>query len=336
MGHRIPGVHLPLVLALLGAMLLVGYAIVSVFLEAPGTGDLRAWLSIFAVALAAGAFTAALFIQRARSVNISCDGKAYIDTVRTLTAAIDTGDPFALGRGYRVSQYALVVGRRLSLSPIEMRDLELAALLHDIGRTAIEREVLQKTEHVDADERHVMRSYPRLGYEILKRIDPLQRAAEVVLSHHEQPDGRGHPRGLSADRIPVESRIIHAVVVFDTMTCDRPYRTALDGDQALAEMRRHSGTHFFPEVLDALTDAHQSGDLYAGINLRDLARYSSGLSVSKAIEDYIQSHNIPWGAAKPADAGSCPDCVTTEYEIELPAEAVEDADDPPRRRAAGE
>ncbi len=234
-------------------------------------------------------------VVRESSPSCGPDAADYLETVRMLAAAIDTGDPFALGRSYRIAQFCLRVGAHLGLSAERLRTLELAALLHDIGRTAIHRDVLLKPGRLDSAEREIVRTHPQIGYDILKGIEPLRRAAEIVRAHHEQPDGHGYPGGLAASQIPIESSIISAVAAFEAMTCDRPYRRALSAAEALEELREHAGSQFRAEVVDALQGLHESGELYAGMDLISLERYSSGRCVSRAVEEHLARHKIPWG-----------------------------------------
>lgn len=283
-----------------GALLvLAGYTLVNIWLAISGGQHLPAAIHAVAVVIAGAALGAVLTVsRRAAGGPVQAHETAsenYLETVRMLAAAIDTGDPFALGRSYRVAQFCLCVGARLRLPADRLRTLELAALLHDIGRTAIHRDVLLKPGRLDSAEREVVRTHPQIGYEILKGIEPLRRAAEVVRAHHEQPDGRGYPSGLAAAQIPLESNIISAVAAFEAMTCDRPYRRALSAAEALDELREHAGSQFRAEVVNALQELHDSGDLYASLDLVSLERYSSGRCVSRAVEEHLARHKIPWG-----------------------------------------
>jgi HD-GYP domain-containing protein (c-di-GMP phosphodiesterase class II) len=282
-------------------VLLGMYTVVNISLAVSGGHPLPAWVHGGAVLVAGAALWASLGASRSAGREPEPlperDPEDYLETVRMLAAAIDTGDPFALGRSYRVAQFCLRVGAHLKLSADRLRTLELAALLHDIGRTAIHRDVLLKPGRLDAAEREAVRTHPQIGYEILRGIEPLRRAAEIVRAHHEQPDGRGYPSGLAASQIPLESSIISAVAAFEAMTCDRPYRRALSAAEALEEMREHAGRQFRAEVVEALQGLHESGDLYAGMDLVSLERYSSGRCVSRAVEEHLARHKIPWGGS---------------------------------------
>ncbi len=184
-----------------------------------------------------------------------------IQTVRVLMAAIDAFDPYTRGHSNRAARRSVRIARRLGVVEAELRDIELGALLHDIGRTAIHLDILQSHRPLDLRERAVINTHPTVGFQIVQGLPGLERVAEIVQAHHEQPDGRGYPCGLRGDRIPVGARIIMAVAAFDAMTSDRPYRRGLPASEAYQELRRNAGTQFFPEVVEALIELHESGDL---------------------------------------------------------------------------
>jgi len=176
--------------------------------------------------------------------------------IRVLAAVIDAGDPYTRGRSQRMLLYCRKIGERLGVPEGDLRDLEYAALLHDIGRFVIHRDVLQKRGPLSAGERELTRRHPEVAYELLREIPILARAAEIILSHHEQPDGLGYPTGVSGDAIPLESRILLAVSAFDALTFDRPYRPGIGAEDALLRLHQSSGTMFSPEVIEALAAVH--------------------------------------------------------------------------------
>jgi serine/threonine protein phosphatase PrpC len=213
---------------------------------------------------------------------------AHLETVRTLMSAIDAADPFTWGLSYRVSKLSLRVGRHLGLSDREIEELEYAALLHDIGRTAIKRDILLKTGRLTEKEQASLRTHPRVGSDILSRLHFFPGAAELVHCHHEQPDGSGYPRGLARSEIPVGSRIIMAVAAFDAMTSDRPYRRGLSPEAAFDELLRHSGTQFFPDVVEALSQLYAQNRLFEEFEPDMLAAHADGQGVSQAITEYLR------------------------------------------------
>ncbi|HEU4928942.1 MAG TPA: HD domain-containing phosphohydrolase, partial [Candidatus Krumholzibacteria bacterium] len=134
--------------------------------------------------------------------------EAHINTVAALTSAIDASDPYTHGHSYRVSRYALRVGRALGLTVRDLEILEYGALLHDIGKIAIRHEILLKKERLSDQEFLTLKQHPTIGADIVENLKFLREAAVLVRYHHEQPNGRGYPEGLKGDSIPMGARII--------------------------------------------------------------------------------------------------------------------------------
>lgn len=183
-----------------------------------------------------------------------------LETVRFLMSAIDAFDPFTRGHSARIALASVRVAQQLGATPEEITQIEFAALLHDIGRTAIHLDITRPGT-LSGVEREVLHTHPTVGADIVGRIPGLEEAAEIVLAHHEQPDGRGYPRGLKGDAIPVGARIIMVAAAFDAMTRERPYRRGLAASAAYEELRRHAGSQFFPEVVEAYVRLHAAGSL---------------------------------------------------------------------------
>ena len=212
--------------------------------------------------------------------------------IRKLASAIDAADPSTRGRAYRVSHFAVRVGHRLGMATAQLRDLEYAALLHDIGRTAIHYDVLMKRGSLSESEQASVRTHPTVGYEILKDVPGLEHVAAIVHAHHEQPNGKGYPLGLTGDDIPMGSRIIMAVAAFDALTSDRPYRPGLAPEIAYEELRQHRGTMFFTDVVDALIELHTSGGIFLEFDEDELQLYATGVCSSKAVEGHIAASEM--------------------------------------------
>lgn len=232
-------------------------------------------------------FLIPLFLARF-SFKLWIDTKAsHIATVQTLVSAIDASDPFTRGHSYRISKYAVRIARELGVSEKEVEEIEYGALLHDVGKIAIQHDILLKPGRLDDNERELMKTHPKVGHDILRGLKFLEAAAEIVYCHHEQPDGKGYPRGLTEDRIPMGSRIIMVVDGFDAMTSDRPYRRGLSPEVAYEELRRHSGTQFFPEVVECLINLHETGALFDEIDVEELEMYTSDQYNSRILEEYV-------------------------------------------------
>jgi len=178
-------------------------------------------------------------------------------TIQALQSAIAAKDAYTEGHLRRVSTYALEVGRRLGLSGRELELLELASLLHDVGKIGIPERILMKPGVLDGDEVRRMQDHPEIGARILEDVDGLAEAAPLVRYHQERWDGArsgeypGYPHGLAGEGIPLGARIIAVVDAYDAMTSDRPYRPAKPSSAAIAELRRESGHQFDPTVVEA-------------------------------------------------------------------------------------
>ncbi len=213
--------------------------------------------------------------------------RAHVSMVRTLMSAVDAADPHTWGHSYRISKMALRVGRHLGMPERDLEQLEFAALLHDIGRTAIQRDILVKPGRLSEREQSELRTHPRIGAEILASLPVFPEAAEIVHAHHEQPDGKGYPRGLKASEIPLASRIIMVVAAFDALTSDRPYRRGLPPPAAFDELTAHSGTQFFPDVIEALSRLYADGSLFEEMEPDHLDSYADGRGHSRALEEHL-------------------------------------------------
>jgi putative nucleotidyltransferase with HDIG domain len=165
-----------------------------------------------------------------------------------LSRVIEARDPYTKGHSARVTALAEAVARRLGWSNAEIALLRLGGPLHDIGKLAVSNEVLRKPGQLDEREMDEIRQHPSIGAKMLMRLSAFREALPYVLYHHERWDGTGYPSGKSGEAIPIEARVLAVADAFDAMTSDRPYRTALTRDEALAEVARGAGTQFDPEI----------------------------------------------------------------------------------------
>ena len=136
----------------------------------------------------------------------------------------------------------------MSLEPSRCELIRRAAVLHDLGKVEVPHEVLRKPGPLSEDEWELMRRHPQTGAEMLKDAG-LHEEHEIVIAHHERPDGRGYPHGLSGDEIPLEARILSVADAYEAMTSDRPYRKALADIEAREELLAGSGSQFDPIVV---------------------------------------------------------------------------------------
>lgn len=176
----------------------------------------------------------------------------FFGSVSALSQAIDAKDGFTRGHADRVSRIAGAVAREMGLPEKAIEHIELAGLLHDIGKIGVEDRILMKPARLDADETELMRRHPIYGASILEPSAALRPLVPLVLHHHENFDGSGYPENLKGSEIPLGSRIIIVADAYEAMTSDRIYRKAIGHDKALEQLNRFKGVQFDPTVVRAL------------------------------------------------------------------------------------
>lgn len=172
--------------------------------------------------------------------------------IRGLVKALAEADGDTYRHSLEVAATATMLAERLGLARAEIVEVELGALLHDVGKLRLPPHILGKPGRLTDDERRLVRLHPEWGAEMVGRIPGLEAVSLIVRLHHERPDGTGYPHGLSHERIPVASRIVSVCDAYGAMTKRRPYSEPLDVDAALLELERHAGTQFDPESVEAL------------------------------------------------------------------------------------
>jgi diguanylate cyclase (GGDEF)-like protein len=179
---------------------------------------------------------------------------SYRGTLESLAFALDVRGSGLDGRTLQVTALALALAADIGVSEgsDEWNDLERASLLHDVGKFAIPSSILYKATSLTEEEWREMRRHPDIGWHMLRQIENLGGAAEIVRAHHEHYDGSGYPRGLRGDEIPRGARIFAIADAFDAITSDRPYRDARSHAVAMEEIQAKSGTQFDPEVVEVL------------------------------------------------------------------------------------
>jgi putative two-component system response regulator len=178
------------------------------------------------------------------------------ETVERLAKAIEMHDFSTGGHVDRIARVAAFLGAKLGLDAERVHLLRVAAPMHDVGKLATPGEILRKSGPLTPTERKEMQRHTVVGHEILanSKSELLRLAARIALTHHERYDGTGYPHGLSAEEIPIEGRITAVADVFDALLSDRCYRPAMTVEETVEVLKEGRGTHFDPEVVDALID----------------------------------------------------------------------------------
>jgi response regulator RpfG family c-di-GMP phosphodiesterase len=174
-----------------------------------------------------------------------------VDTITAFVNAIESKDPYLKGHSARVALYATEIARTMSLDEETIQVVSRGAMLHDLGKLSIMDTILRKPERLTQDEFALIKAHPVVGERILKPLRFLAREACAVRHHHERFDGSGYPDGLSGENIPLAARLVTVADVFDAVTSNRPYRTALSVEAARQEIVRGRRTHFDPQAADA-------------------------------------------------------------------------------------
>jgi HD-GYP domain-containing protein (c-di-GMP phosphodiesterase class II) len=176
-------------------------------------------------------------------------GEARLASLLTIAESLDAHEHAAT-----VGRYAREIGRQLGYPEDGLENLMLAGILHDVGKVGIPGAIVMKPGPLNAQEWDEMRKHPEIGASMLEGVN-LPQIAEWVHDHHERPDGRGYPRGLSGDQIPVEAKILTVADAYEAMTHDRVYRPALGRSAARRELEQGVGSQFDEQVVEAFLRA---------------------------------------------------------------------------------
>lgn len=176
----------------------------------------------------------------------------YHDTVRAFGSAIDLKDAYTSGHSDRVARYAEAIAREMGVTGQELEHIGVAGYLHDIGKIVVDRAIINNPRPLTEREFKELNRHVTTGYEILSHIrHPWKEIAYMTKCHHEKIDGTGYPQGLRGDQIPLGSKIVTLADSFDAMMTDRPYRSRLPLDRALADVYNNTGKQFAPDVVAA-------------------------------------------------------------------------------------
>jgi len=185
----------------------------------------------------------------------------HASTVYALTAAIDAKDHYTFRHSQNVAYYAAELARAANMAPNVVEIVREAGLLHDIGKIGIREEILNKPEKLTADEYEIMKSHVENAVNIIRHLPSLDYVIPAVLSHHERYDGRGYPRKLAGDNIPITGRILCIADSFDAITSVRNYKEAVPVEQAIEILRSEAGKQFDPGLVEVFVELLESGSL---------------------------------------------------------------------------
>jgi hypothetical protein len=190
-------------------------------------------------------------------------------TLSTFASTVDLRDKPTSGHSSRVAHNARAIGIAVGLAQETLRAVYWAGLLHDLGKIAIPERILQKPGSLTPDEITTMRRHSDIGANLLLSVSAdLRQISDGVRTHHERWDGSGYPRGLEAEEIPLEGRIVAVVDVFEALTCNRPYRRPQPVPEVLEFIRERKGTWFDPQLVPILEDLYWAGEIYTAASLQ--------------------------------------------------------------------
>ncbi len=188
----------------------------------------------------------------------------FLGTVKGMAAAIDGKDPYTRGHSERVSRMSVAIAQRLGLSDDECEKIRISALLHDVGKIAIDDNILKKPAALTDDEFVIMKQHPQKGYKIMSQIRAMKEFLPGMYMHHEMVNGQGYPQGLKGDEIPLMAKIVAVADTFDAMTTDRPYQQAMKFEDAIMRIQSFVGTRYDPGVVSAFVEACEEGQIRPG------------------------------------------------------------------------
>lgn len=173
------------------------------------------------------------------------------ELVEVVISVLDARDPYTYEHSERVALLSELIAREMKLDEKWVKLIHIAAHLHDIGKVGVPDYILNKQGRLSSSEFELMKSHPRIGYNIVNKIDMLSETATYILYHHERWDGKGYPYGISGKNIPVGARIIAIADSFDAMTSKRSYKDSMSIEEALVEIRSVRGTQLCPDSVDS-------------------------------------------------------------------------------------
>lgn len=176
--------------------------------------------------------------------------KSYLETIEVLRYTVEAKDFYTRGHSDRVSEYSVLIGRKMGLSSDDISTLRIGGLFHDIGKIGIPDSIILKDDKLTDEEYAEIKNHPSIGAHILSNATVFKEIVPIVLYHHEWYDGNGYPKGLKGKEIPLLARIAAVADTFDAMTSKRSYRNEVPLEEVKEELIKYSGTQFDPEIVN--------------------------------------------------------------------------------------
>jgi PAS domain S-box-containing protein len=199
---------------------------------------------------------AAVAIEKARLYDQLKE--SYFKTIKALVIAVEAKDTYTQGHSARVAHYAALIGKHLGLTEAELDDLQVAGILHDIGKIGIKETILTKPGKLDEDEFGQIMEHPAIGSRILEPIGLSKEIMEAVLLHHKRYDVMGYPQNIHVSKLPDFAEIIGVADALDAMLSKRAYRQPMTIEEGIGELKRYSGTQFSPRIVNAMETIYQN------------------------------------------------------------------------------
>ena len=209
-----------------------------------GNGEYLVVFFVLPLLLARYAFS--LYVESKRN---------YYVMLKTLTLAIEAKDEYTCGHSQRVEEYAVRIAKEMRLSRSRIDNLQVAALLHDVGKIGIDESILNKPAKLTPEERKTIQRHPQISVDILKEVALPPIVFQIILHHHERYDGRGYPSGIGRDALPIEVYILGVADTYDAITSTRPYSYSSSPERARDIIEEESGGQFHPLVVEAFLRA---------------------------------------------------------------------------------
>ncbi|MEW5785619.1 MAG: HD-GYP domain-containing protein [Bacillota bacterium] len=230
-------------------------------------------------------FVVPLFLARYSFQSYINTRQSFLDTIESLSRAIDAKDRYTRGHSSRVAEYAVALARELKWPEDRVEMLKYIALIHDVGKIAIPEGILKKTGSLTEAEFNEMKNHSCIGAEVIRNNNFFAGGADMIRHHHERWDGAGYPDGLRGEAIPEGARILAVADAYDAMTSDRPYRKALTPQTALQEIREGAGSQFDPRMAEAFTRAYQKLNFSAKTSTEEEAPLYGELAAVSLLKD---------------------------------------------------